>query len=616
MSSLDETRRHLEGLLAERRARLQRARAVERHVVTLAMVAFVTGAVLVLLSFDRLFGLVWWWTLPGAGLVVVLLVAWREAATRRRRRAGFSVDWLVRALARLDDRWGFGQEDGSSYVDPEHPYTQDLDVFGEGSLFQRMNACHTALGRDRLAAVLSGKSGAEQVLDNQQAVRELLEDPGLREELEVELRTLAEIPEGGPEEQGKLDAETRGLLGWGETPTPPPESPVRVLLQAFLGVAATAVVVAVPVLGLEWGLIIPFYLVNFVVLGRARDLDELLTRFERVRSVLGAWARVIDVAGRKPAGSAPLRAAQELMQSGPAPAPQAIRRLQRLAGRLAYRRNVFWAMTLDVLWLWDLHVRRGLLRWKRRYGGHLGGWLEGAARFEAAAALAAYAEAVPDQTWPGAPGRGPAFEARGLVHPLLPRDGRVGNDLVMEEPGSVLLVTGSNMSGKSTFLRACGLAVVMARAGVPVAAEAFGFREDLRVVTSMRVQDSLRSGSSRFHAEVLRLRRCLDWAAEGGACLVLLDEILAGTNSRERHVGTRAVLASLARLPTLTLVATHDLALAELKEEIGDGCRMVHFRDLVRDGRMSFDYLLRPGPLPSTNALRLMRDAGLDVGPE
>jgi len=183
------------------------------------------------------------------------------------------------------------------------------------------------------------------------------------------------------------------------------------------------------------------------------------------------------------------------------------------------------------------------------------------------------------------------------------------------DPGSLLLVTGSNMSGKSTFLRTVGLTAVMARMGLPVTAERVSM-QNLRIATCMRVHDSIQSGSSQFHAEVTRLAHCVKWASAEEPTLVLLDEILAGTNSRERHVGTLCVMRSLAGMNTQTLGATHYLTLVELEQELPTPLRTVHFRDLITEGVMSFDYVMREGPLPSTNALRVMRAAGLDVPEE
>jgi DNA mismatch repair ATPase MutS len=207
---------------------------------------------------------------------------------------------------------------------------------------------------------------------------------------------------------------------------------------------------------------------------------------------------------------------------------------------------------------------------------------------------------------------GPVLELEELAHALLPAQVRVGNSLALPQLGQICLITGSNMSGKSTFLRTAGLAVVMSRMGLPVPARSMRMR-DMQVVTCMTVHDSLKDASSLFYAEVRRLRQCLDWAAAGEATRVLFDEILAGTNSRERHIGAVAILESLSRLPAVSLVSTHDLELGELAQKMPEQLAVVHFRDHVREGVMSFDYTLRPGVLPSTNALRVMRLAGLDV---
>lgn len=612
MNGIEDTKARVEERLALRRIEFDRASTKERRMVALALTSFACGIAMALLSLDGLYGFHWSWTPLSVVALLVIMVILREEATRRRKRLGFAVAWLERWLARLDDDWEHGQDGGSEYSDEAHAYTSDLDVFGAGSLFERLNETHTVLGRDALAAILQDRVAGEQTADRQDAVRELRDDVDLREDFEVELRSLSELSGDDPVHRARLDQDTRKLLEWGMEETRAIDPLWLILLQTLLGLTASFTFVAHFTLGWNWGPFIAHYLLNLVLLGRAKDIEGLLEQFEKVRETLEAWSRCLLEMERHEPRSPLLRDIRAPLVTGDVPASFAIKRLKRLADRLSWRRNMFWAMTFDVLWLWDLHACRSLLRWKRRHGHELDGWLRAAGRLEAQLNLSAYAAAVPDSCYPTLQAEGPLLEGAGLAHPLLARATRVGNDLRVKERGFLLLVTGSNMSGKSTFLRTVGLAVLMTRTGLPVPAERFSLR-GMHVVTCMRVHDSLKSGSSQFHAEVTRLAQCVKWASAEGPTLVLLDEILAGTNSRERHVGTLAVMRSLATLNTTTLVATHDLALAELEQEFPTALRTVHFRDLIRDDVMSFDYEMREGPLPSTNALRVMHAAGLDV---
>jgi hypothetical protein len=587
--------------LSERRAALAEARRRERIAATAALAALAATLATVALAWD---GRLSWWALAPVGLALVALIVLRERRTRARRRLGHAVVWLERAEARLQDRWSFGQPSGAEYVDPTHPYASDLDLFGEASLFERLNDCPTSLGRDRLAWLLRGAPGSGVARAG--AIRRLRDDVDFREELAVELAELAMRSGRSEAEREQVDAGTRALPLWGEEPAAPPEGAGSSVARWALALAACGALAGKLALGWPLGVVALLWAVNLVWLSVAgRDVGGLLSRFEAVRGTLDAWSRVFEVLERR-GGIEALRAAA---------ASPAIRRLRVLVDRLSWRRNWVWHYSFGVFLLWDLHVRRALDGWRRAHGPRLRGWFDAAAAMEADAALAAYAAGVPEAAW-AEPAEGEAvLEAEAVAHPLLPRATRVGNDVALGGRGSVLLVTGSNMSGKSTFLRSVGLAMVMARVGLPVTARRARLSE-AEVWTCMRTQDSLARGSSRFHAEVMRLKACVDGAARAPLSVVLLDELLSGTNSRERHAGAHAVLRMVARLPAVTLLSTHDLELVALERELPGRVRTVHFRDQLTDGVMTFDYVMRPGPLPTTNALRVLKAAGLEVEDE
>jgi len=252
-----------------------------------------------------------------------------------------------------------------------------------------------------------------------------------------------------------------------------------------------------------------------------------------------------------------------------------------------------------------------LLRWRARFGRRVRGWLDALAEVEALAGLGAFAHEHPEFAWPE-PAPRPSFVAEGLGHPLIADDRRVGNDVRIPEPGRALVVTGSNMSGKSTLLRAIGINAVLAYAGAPVCARAMSIGA-ARVVTSMRVEDSLEQGVSHFYAELRRIRRVLDLAREVAEApvLFLLDEILHGTNSRERIIGACAVVRELVERGAIGAVSTHDLGITALARELPARVDNVHFEEQVEGDAMTFDYVLRPGVVHSSNALRLMRALGI-----
>lgn len=250
--------------------------------------------------------------------------------------------------------------------------------------------------------------------------------------------------------------------------------------------------------------------------------------------------------------------------------------------------------------------------WRRRYGGDLGRWLAALGGIEALAALATYARENPDAVFPEVVNERGGFDAEGLGHPLLPAGRCVGNNVkLVGEPG-LLMVSGSNMAGKSTLLRAVGVNAVLALAGAPVRARRLRLTP-LVIGATLRVQDSLRAGRSRFYAEALRVRRLLELAAGPLPLLFLLDELFQGTNSHDRRIGAEAVLRRLLDQKAIGLVTTHDLALTDIAERLAPRAVNVHFEDHGGDGALDFDYRLRPGVVPSSNGLALLRTVGIDL---
>jgi hypothetical protein len=275
------------------------------------------------------------------------------------------------------------------------------------------------------------------------------------------------------------------------------------------------------------------------------------------------------------------------------------------------RRNVFFAPVAFYL-LWDLHLAAAVEGWRRRFGSAALGWLGVLGELEALASLGAYAFENPADTYPVLEEAGPLFEAHGLGHPLLSEVRGVRNDVKLDGQRQMLVVTGSNMSGKSTLLRTVGINVVLALAGAPVRATALRL-SPLAVGASIRVHDSLQDGESRFYAEIKRIRQVMDIAKGAVPALFLLDEIFDGTNSAERRVGAEAVVRALLDRQAIGFVTSHDLALAEIAESLAPRATNVHFEDHLEGGRIAFDYLLKPGPVRKGNALGLMRAVGLAV---
>ncbi len=303
-----------------------------------------------------------------------------------------------------------------------------------------------------------------------------------------------------------------------------------------------------------------------------------------------------------------LRAALDV--DGQTPSQQ-IARLNRLIDLLDARRNMMFA-PFAVLLLWPLQLSFAIERWRQNSGPAVARWLAAVGELEALGALASYSYEHPANPFPELVAEGPGFEGEGLGHPLIPESQSVRTDINFGDELRVLIVSGSNMSGKSTLLRTLGTNTVLALAGAPVCARRLRL-SPLQVGASIRIQDSLQAGASRFYAEITRLRQIVELTEGSLPVLFLLDEILHGTNSHDRRIGAEGVVRGLVERGAIGLVTTHDLALAHIAEVLSPRAANVHFEDHLENGKMTFDYLLRPGIIQRSNALELMRSVGLEV---
>jgi hypothetical protein len=569
-------------------------------------------------------GIVWghleswaWGALFGLGAIFVGLVIVHARAFDAKARATGALRFHQRGLSRLDGTWRAFPTTGASYGSADHPYADDLDVFGPSSLFQLLDATETPFGRDALAALLStGAMGptaeaeaswAEDLVARQQAVKELAPDLAWRERLSLEgglLRT--EAPNPAP------------FLAWAEGATPLEVPVVVVWLARLLPLVVLAAYLLAPRLGLPK---LTWVAVVVVELAISRMYGEgVAATMKAVVEHAGGFARYgllfgVAVDGKR---SSPrlVRVLSRLAQGEGAGTSSGVvgemKALERVVSFVDARQNEVFKLFIGPVLMWDLNFAVLLERWRRRSGARLRSWFQALGELEAFASLAGFTFDRPDHAWP-VPMPEAQLRAKGLGHPLIDAGRRIGNDVDLARPGTALVVTGSNMSGKSTLLRAMGVNTVLAQAGAPVCATSFALGH-VTLATSMRVRDSLDEGVSHFYAELQKLKRVVDLAGTPPPLLFLLDEILHGTNSRERIIGARSVIQGLVARGALGAVSTHDLGIADLAAALPDAVKNVHFEEQVNeDGTMTFDYRLREGTVQSSNALRLMRAIGLDV---
>jgi DNA mismatch repair ATPase MutS len=584
-----------------RQSRVARCETIHVRLGNVRLLLFALAAILAWDSF-RLHSLsAWWITAPVAAFAGIAV--YHSRILRARELAERAVIFYERSLARVEDRWSGSGETGERFDDPHHVYAADLDLFGTGSLFQLLSTARTRMGEDALAAWLLSPATVEKIRERHAAVDELRDQIDLREDLAV------------LGEDVGVGVHPDALAKWAESP-----NRMKPLWIQWLATVLAVLAVAAAAVWAVWGIATPFLAI--VVIEAAityklkHPLEEVLHETEHAFRDLdllsGVLARVEAHVFQAPR----LKTLQGELVSKGVRSSLTIARLRTLVDRINGRHNIFMRI-IDAPLMYSVQLAFAAERWRQAHGSSLRLWTNAVGEMEALLSLATYSYEHPADPFPEFAEGVASFEADDLGHPLVAAPVCVRNDVSICGETRVLLVSGSNMSGKSTLMRAVGMNVVLAMAGAPVRARRLRLTP-LRVGASIRVNDSLREGSSRFYAEITRLRQIFDLAGgdlAGGdpALLFLLDELLQGTNSKDRRIGAEGIVRALVTRGAIGLVSTHDLALTDIGGAIEGRLKNVHFQDELANGRMTFDYKLRDGVVTKSNGLELMRSVGLDV---
>ena len=537
----------------------------------------------------------WLFALPA--LAFVALAVWHDRIIRARDCTARAIAFYDHGIARLEDRWqGFGER-GDRFLSEDHLYTRDLDIFGPASLFQLLSRARTQLGEELLARWLSSPAPVATIRDRQRSIAELGEALDFRESLATA---------GGTSH----DVDTVALSAWASAPA----APESVWLRAAAVVLAVGIFAGIA-LWVRDGPITPLVLAIILKMILTRPsrkrVAHIVRGVERPLRQLDVLADTLALVERSTFDSPRLAQLRtDMMSHGVVPSA-AIRRLQRFAEMLDWRRNAFFA-PIAVAVSWPLHLASAIENWRREFGPKVNVWLAAIAEYEALASLAAYAYEHAEDVFPSFLEGGARFEGTSLGHPLVPAARMVKNDVFLTPDTPLLIVSGSNMSGKSTLLRTVGINVVLAMAGAPVRAAAVTMTP-LAVGATLHVHDSLQAGRSRFFAEISRIRDIADLAGRQPAPLFLLDELFQGTNSHDRKIGAEALLLNLIDRGAIGLTTTHDLALTAIADQSGGRGVNVHFEDELKNGELIFDYRMKPGPVTHSNALALMKAVGLPI---
>ena len=555
--------------------------------VTLVVLGLALGAKLV--SVD-------WVAAPVLAIVVLAII--HDRVLKKSARCSRTVAYYERAVARTDNRWMGTGETGERFKNPSHPYSRDLDLFGEGSLFQLLCTARTRAGQETLANWLLAPSSPELVRARQAAVTELRGRLDLREDIAV----LAE-------QAGSL-APAEVLASWGEG-----EPLLASRLLRFSSAALACLWLLSLAVWMGGGQSYPALVISAISVGLnlvyRQRVRRAVSAVESAAHGLGLLAGVLARLEDERFTAPRLVEIRAALACEGRPPSHWVAQLNRLMEYLESRRNMLVGAT-DLFLSWTLQCACAVEAWRELTGPAVRRWLATVGEFEALSSLGSYTYEHPADVFPEFAETEPWFEAAGLAHPLLPERHAVRNDFCFGGGLQVLIISGPNMAGKSTFVRAVGTNAALAQCGAPVRARRLRL-SPLAVGASICVLDSLQGGTSRFYAEIKRLKQIVDLTRGPLPVLFLLDEFLQGTNSQDRRLGAEAMIRGLVGRGAMGLVTTHDLALAQIAEGLGPRAANAHFEDRLEDGKLLFDYRLRPGIVSTSNALNLMRSIGLDV---
>lgn len=491
---------------------------------------------------------------------------------------------------------------GEKWKPAQHDYAHDLDIFGNASLFQFINRTKSENGHALFSSWLLQPPPVEMILKRQTAVKELAKKISWVQELQAlgEAKTIEIKTKNRLSDWLRETVQFSSKPGW---------NLVRFIFPVvsftWLGFHLAGIIAFSPfVTGILFMLVIAFGITKLIMPAYSK-----LNRMAAELDILSDSIRCIEEAEFE---AAYLREIQSAYRSADLKASASVRGLRNILDRLDYRLNPVVFIPLSAFLCWDLWQVIALEKWKQKHRDHLPAWFDALAAFESIGSFATLSFNYPGWCFPGISEKEGHLETNALGHPLIPVDQRVNNDFGTTGTGKLNLITGSNMAGKSTFLRSAGVNIVLAMAGAPVCARSFSMSH-MKVMSSMRVNDNLDENTSTFYAELKKLKSVLDAVNQKQKVFLLLDEILRGTNSADRHTGSAALIKQLIKHDAAGMLATHDLELAKLEEEFPGEIRNYHFDVQVSGEELYFDYKLKDGVCTSMNASLLMKKIGIRI---
>ncbi|MBN2616183.1 MAG: hypothetical protein JXR71_10875 [Bacteroidales bacterium] len=537
----------------------------------------------------------------GTGITVFILLILRHVRLyREKQRNGQLLKINQTELELMDGNTG-SKDEGQLFLEPDHPFAGDLDVFGKRSLFQLIDRCVTHMGLNRLSKTLKDPlSRKDSLQSRQQAIEELKNLPEWRQEFQAL---------GQDEMRDKLSLTK--LLQWADSSNTSFHNLlnyIMLVVNPLVGLSVTGLILA-GVLSNSWFWIF-LLLPTINLMPKLSVINKEHALLGKQTELLETYATLFEKIQEQKFHSDLLVSVRSALAGAEASANQAFRKLASISKAFDYRLNFLVGILLDVFFLWDILQVMRLEQWKKEYGSELSAWFAELARLDELNAWAGFAFNFPDAHFPQQSEQGFILEGENLRHPFISEDSCVGNPASLKGWGQFQVITGANMAGKSTYLRTVGVNLLLAMAGAPVLADSLTFTP-VQLFTGIKTSDSLQDGASYFFAELKRLKEIIECLEEGIPLFIILDEILRGTNSKDKQKGSRALLKQLIHRQASGLMATHDLSLGELAEVFPDHIVNKRFEVEITGEEMVFDYTLKEGISQNLNASFLMKKMGI-----
>lgn len=536
-------------------------------------------------------------------IVFIFLYIYHDNLFKKKQKLSNLIAINKNGIKRVTNKWNDFKETGAEFINDEHPYTSDLDIFGESSLYQWINATNTFYGKHFLSSVLCGKNVCtENINFNQEAIKELSSLIDIRQNIQEAgmIHSCADDPSD--------------LIVWSEYNDNQIIS--RKFELFFIALPyISLMVIFVDILFLKT-IFLPsiMYFLQLVLFGiYYSKLSNTFNAFENKSRKLNIFATILTHIENQQFSSTLLKKLHSLLASSNGDsASKSIARFSQILAKAELRFNALPHFIMNAIWLWDIKCALKADKWKAIHGKHICSWLETIGHIEKLSSLSIISFEHPSWSFPTVNISEPIICSQNIQHPLIPSKNNIGNDFIFNKDMSTCIITGSNMSGKSTFLRTIATNLVLAYAGAPVCADKMHC-STFKIYTSMRTKDNLKSNVSTFFSELLRIKKILNSVNTTTKTFFLIDEMFSGTNSKDRVTGAIAVLRALQSNNAIGLISTHDLELCDLEIKYPGKFINYHFREYYDNNNIRFDYKMYRGPSETRNAIHLIRMVGIPI---